>query len=137
MAVFDFFNIRTLLFKYIYLKFCTHIHRTKFFHIYSSSKKFNNFLWGFLDVIIYQLFSQIFRIFEILKIHETERAVNSQHCVENQLVPSFNLFACQRFTQTFLPAWNRENMALLWRHVWLTYHRLLSECTKFVVICFG
>ena len=86
-GLFDLFHQNPSIFQDIYMKFCTHICLTGFFHIYSGflkiQKKNPNFLKN-IFLIIFQNFQKSRQQFD--------RKVHSQSSVENQLFLSFKLF---------------------------------------------
>ena len=59
MTVFDLQNIKTRSFFKMYLKFCTHIHLTSFFHIYSVKKKIGKIPQIFKEKLCCRLFFKI------------------------------------------------------------------------------
>ena len=56
---------KLVIFQDIYLKFCTHVHLTGFFHIYFGLWIFENYLWFFFEN---NIFIDDFKIFEIFKV---------------------------------------------------------------------
>ena len=127
MAVFDLQNIKTLvIFQYIYLKFCTCIQPTGFFHMFSVFRKFEYFLRFFLKIIFLSVIFKkgISNILRILYSSLIEKFIHN-------LLLETKWFYLSNFCVTAFPA-NHYFCLKPWKHVTLTsFMTDVSELASF------
>ena len=117
----------SVIFQDIYLTFCTHIHLTGLFHIYSGFWKFEKKIC-FLNNIFFLIIIQNFRNFQNLENLRLkfDRNVHSQPSVENQ---SFLFLNCLRDSVSRKPLFLSKT-GKTWRHSDVIYGRRI-KASKF------